>query len=100
MIYIIIGSILIIILQVFLSNQNNKWYGLLLPAVCFITSIIMVFNMAVFKDQTMFQIIFQVSLTFILSNIPTVVLLAIYYACREKFRKNKEMDKMNIQDIS
>ena len=34
-----------------------------------------------------------------LGNIPTVVLLAIYAACREKRRKNSEMDKMDIHDL-
>ena len=35
----------------------------------------------------------------ILGNIPTVILLAIYFACREKFRKRSELDKMNISDL-
>jgi len=28
-----------------------------------------------------------------------LVLLAIYFACREKFRKRREVDKMNIADL-
>lgn len=35
----------------------------------------------------------------ILGNIPTVILLAIYFACREKFRKRSELDKMHINDL-
>ena len=35
----------------------------------------------------------------LLYNIPTLILLAIYFACREKFRRKKEMDRMNAQDL-
>ena len=35
----------------------------------------------------------------ILGNIPTAVLLVIYFACREKFRRRSEVDKMRIEDL-
>ena len=35
----------------------------------------------------------------ILGNIPTAFLLVIYFACREKFRKRSELDKMHINDL-
>ncbi len=35
----------------------------------------------------------------LLGNIPTVILLAIYAACREKRRKRGELDKMQIKDL-
>lgn len=35
----------------------------------------------------------------LLGNIPTVILLAIYAACREKFHKRGDLDKMNIKDL-
>ncbi len=37
--------------------------------------------------------------TLVVGNIPTVVLLAIYVACREKQRKRSELDKMEIDDL-
>lgn len=36
---------------------------------------------------------------FVLYNIPTVLLLGIYSACRGKRKKNREIEKMNIQDL-
>ena len=36
---------------------------------------------------------------FLLMNIPTAILLAIYFTVRERKRKNKEIDKMNIKDL-
>ena len=37
--------------------------------------------------------------TLLVSNLPTLVLLAIYWAGRERVRKQSELDKMNIQDL-
>jgi len=45
------------------------------------------------------SIIITVIYVFLLYNIPTVVLLAIYYACRENLKRKKELEKMNIQDL-
>ncbi|MBK5246138.1 MAG: hypothetical protein JJE49_02540 [Peptostreptococcaceae bacterium] len=36
---------------------------------------------------------------FIISNIPTLIFLAIYFACRDKRKKNLELEKMSIQDL-
>ena len=36
---------------------------------------------------------------FIVWNISTITLIAIYFICRAKIKKNKEIDKMNIQDL-
>ena len=37
--------------------------------------------------------------TLVLGNIPTVILLAIYFACREKQGRDREQDKMRIEDL-
>ena len=36
---------------------------------------------------------------FIITNIPTLILIAIYYACKEKLKIKNQLDKMNIQDL-
>ena len=36
---------------------------------------------------------------FLFLNVPTLILLAVYYICREKKRKKKMLDKMNIRDL-
>ena len=89
----------IIILQIFLSKRENKWLGLILPIINVIFSIITVLNMAILGNESIIQIIFQNIIVFLLCNISTIILIAIYLACREKFKKNKEIDKMNIQDL-
>jgi len=44
------------------------------------------------------EMILSVVMIFVVTNIPTVILIGIYYSCRRK-RKNLELEKMNIQDL-
>ncbi len=37
--------------------------------------------------------------TLLIGNIPTLVLLAVYWAAREKRRMEAQMDKMHIDDL-
>ena len=84
------------VLQVFLSRRENRWPGLLLPLLTFLYSLVMVCSVTAYEGG----IPWGASLaSLILGNIPTVILLAIYAACREKHRRRSEMDKMNIADL-
>lgn len=38
-------------------------------------------------------------IVFIAYNVPTIILMAIYYACRSKYNKKHDINKMNIQDL-
>lgn len=37
--------------------------------------------------------------TLLVSNTPTIVLLALYFGIREKIKMRSEIDKMNIKDL-
>ena len=89
----------IILLQIFLSKRQNKWTGLILPGVCFIYSLMAVLGYSAFVDQSTRDLAFQVFSVFLTCNIPTVVLLGIYFACKVKQKKDAEIDKMKIQDL-
>lgn len=115
---IIVGAVF---LQIFLSKRRNKWLGLILPAISFIISLLIIFNMAAYSTYQTTESVVQddgqiveriveegnskifgfspVMYVFLLANIPTLVLLGIYFACRERNKRNKEIDKMNIQDL-
>lgn len=121
---VIIG---VVFLQIFLSKNQNKWFGLILPIICLLFSLIAVLSVPAFFTQgelSLEQIasdgtvieetiieqhnkpignigtsIFQVVVIFLLYNIPTAILLTIYFACREKIKKRSQLDKMNIQDL-
>ncbi|NLX63969.1 MAG: hypothetical protein GX022_04235 [Clostridiaceae bacterium] len=90
---------IVIALQLFLSKKENKWLGLILPAIFFIYSLLMVFNIVVSDDMTAWDIFSMIGSAFLLTNIPTIILLGIYLACREKIKRNAELNKMNIQDL-
>ena len=122
---VIIG---LIFLQILLSKKQNKWLGLMLPLMCLIFSLIPVGSIATFSsakgELSLQQIspegevieeviveqdiepvgnlgttIFQILVVLAIYNIPTGIFLAIYFACREQFKKNSMLGKMNIQDL-
>ena len=86
-----------VLLQIFLSRRESKWPGLILPGIGFLFSLVAVLNVAAVGSAG--ETIKAILLVLVLYNVPTAVLLAIYLACREKFRKRREMDKMNIEDL-
>ena len=77
-----------VLLQIFLSKRESKWPGLVLPAISFLWSLLYLFNMM--DTGSMVQNILTALLTMLLANIPTLVLLAIYWAVREKRRKRSD----------
>lgn len=89
----IVGGIL---LQIFLSKRESKWPGLILPLLTFLYSLVMALSAVAYNGGIPWGAILA---SLILGNIPTVILLAIYFACREKFRKRSELDKMSIDDL-
>lgn len=91
---LIVGGIL---LQIFLSRRKSRWPGLVLPFLSFLFALLMLFNL---QDTGSVSGNLLVILTTLLAgNLPTLVLLAIYWAAREKFRVQRQMDKMNIDDL-
>ena len=93
LIVFVVGGIL---LQIFLSKRESKWPGLILPLLSFLYSLVMALSATAYNGGIPWGPILA---SLILGNIPTVILLAIYFACREKFRKRSELDKMHINDL-
>ncbi len=120
---IIILLIGVIGLQIFLSTRKNRWLGLLIPSICLIYSIISVLSIVAFnshvttyaEDGTVIKEtrtdagnerpldkgnrIGSGIIIFFISNIPTIIYLAIYYGCRERCKKNQQLKNMQIQDL-
>ena len=84
------------VLQVFLSRRENRWPGLLLPLLTFLYSLVKVCSVTAYEGGIPWGPILA---SLILGNIPTAVLLVIYFACREKFRRRSELDKTRIEDL-
>lgn len=89
----------IVLLQIFLSKRESKLPGLVLPIMAFLFSLLYPLNMVAPSEGVTVGFVFQMLLVWLLANIPTIILLAIYLGCREKQRRNKQIDKMNIQDL-
>lgn len=88
-----------VFLQIFLSKKSSKWFGLILPAITFLYSLLMVLGLAVYDGMSGGEIFILIASTFLLNNIPTIVLLGIYFGCREKMKLRAELEKMSIQDL-
>ena len=86
----------VLVLQVFLSRREHRWPGLLLPLLTFLYSLVMVCSVTAYEGGIPWG---HILASFVLGNIPTAVLLVIYAACREKFRKRSELDKTRIDDL-
>lgn len=88
-----------IALQVFLSKKQNKFIGLILPTIALLFSLIMVLNVVFEETMTNWQVFFTLFSTFFVGNIPTIILLAIYFGIREKLKIESELDKTRIKDL-
>lgn len=94
----------IVLLQIFLSRRESRWPGLILPGLSFLFSLCVTYGAALYaymptQDTALEDVIISTLLLFLSYNIPTLVLLAIYFACRGKYNRKKQLNKMNIQDL-
>ncbi len=86
-----------ILLQIFLSKRESRWPGLVLPLLTFLWSLLGPLN--VMDTGSVSRNVLLVLVTLLAGNIPTLVLLAIYWAVREKRRVRDQIDKMKIDEL-
>ena len=89
----------VVLLQIYLSKRESRWPGLVLPIIAFLWGLLYPFNAAVPSRGVTVGFSFQMLLIWLLGNIPTIIFLAVYFGCRGKQRRKKQLDKMNIQDL-
>lgn len=89
----------IVLLQIYLSRRESKWPGLVLPILAFFFGLLFPLNMTAPAGGVDAALIVQILVVWLAGNIPTIIFLAIYFGCREKNRRKKQLDKMNIQDL-
>ena len=90
---LLVGAVL---LQIFLSKREGRWPGLILPLLSFLYSLLMACSAVAYEGGVPWGAVLA---SLVLGNIPTVLLLATYAACRERPRKRSELDTMNIEDL-
>lgn len=86
-----------VFLQIFLSKRESRWPGLVLPLLFFLQSLLLPLNLR--DTGSVSQNVLTVLVTLLAGNIPTLVLLAIYWAVREKRRVRDQLDKMKIDEL-
>ena len=96
---IIIVAVAMIVLQIFLSRKENKWLGFILPIITFCFSLIAVLNFVATTGKDTPADVLGIFLTFLLYNIPTAILLVIYAACKGNRKKQRDLEKMSVQDL-
>ena len=87
-----------VLLQIFLSRRESRWPGLILPLLTLLSSLLLPLN--VMDTGSASQNILLMLVTLLAGNIPTLILLAIYWAARKKYRVREQMEKMGKQDIN
>ena len=91
---LLIGGIL---LQIFLCRRSQKWPGLVLPGICILFSLVAVLNVAALGGVA--ETIGTMLLSLVVYNIPTLVLMVIYWICRQTYSRAGELEKMHIADL-
>ena len=92
----------LVFLQIFLSKAQSKWSGLVLPICSTFISIVAVLGF-LWITEAGSSVILSIIAIFVLFNVPTLLYLIIYKVVRsnrkETPKNNKEINKMNIQDL-
>lgn len=87
----------VVLLEMYLAHRPCRWPGLVLPIVSFLISLIYPLSITNLGDMS--AAIAQAVIVLVLANIPTAVLLAIYFAARRRVRRTREQNRMSAQDL-
>ena len=93
---LLLSMVVPVLLQIFLSSRQNKWLGLILPAISLLTSLVLILNMAYFVSYRMYAVMAVILL------LPLTIFLLVYWLCRRHLKRKTvrdEMTQMNIQDL-
>lgn len=80
---VIVLMILAVLLQMYLSRLPKRWPGLVLPVIAFLLSLLYPLNMAG-PGGDRGALMAQLLLVWLIANVPTLILLAIYFGARRR----------------
>lgn len=108
----------VILLQIHLSKKESKWPGLILPIISFLNALFVVLSLATYHSSVSTEVngiegsvsvvaestagmnlFVAMAAVFVVSNIPTMILLVIYSFNRKHRQSKIQLDKMTIQDL-
>ena len=70
-----------------------------MPIITFVLSLIWPLNMVMPSAGLTAGFVARMLIVWLIANIPTIILMVIYLACRENLRRKNGLDRMNIQDL-
>ncbi|MDP4144930.1 MAG: hypothetical protein Q8936_10695 [Bacillota bacterium] len=82
----------VIFLQIFLSKKQDKWLVLILPIIMFALSLFNAANMR--GTGNLLTNILSIIAALILSNIPTIILLSIYFSYMKNKKAKDQLNKL------
>lgn len=94
---LIILAVGTVLLEIYLAKKPSRWPGLVLPFMFFLFSFIYPLSAVNFGDFT--EAIIAAVFSWLAANIPTVVMLAIYFASRRRTSVSRARRKMDAQDL-
>ena len=101
LLYLILPTGLLSIVEYLLAKMESPWPGRILPILSALNSIcvfvFLLLNLVYVVSVPAIPLAALAAL--VLLNIPTAVFLAVYRCTRKKYVEKKGMDKMNIQDL-
>lgn len=121
--FLLLPLALVLGLQVWLCKREIRWLGLVLPILSFLVSLILCLNMTVFTtaenvgsasvdgeyyEESQVQVyvrdlapgaVIAVAAFFLISNIPTAILLGIFFYQKNRRDFRDDLHKMTIQDL-
>ncbi len=80
-------------LQIFLSKSSVKWLGLILPVLFSVIDIAFLIDTIVSANAAVSCIDWIIILGY------TALHFGIYFICRSKDKRKKQLEKMNINDL-
>ena len=93
-------------LEVFLAKRKSRWPGLVMPVLWFVYILLMTVAAVAGYARAYGEplplsagLVWSALLSLVQANIPTYVLLAVYFFCRSGRRRRKQLDKMQVQDL-
>ena len=99
--YVFFGilAILGIAVQIYLSKKPQFWFGLILPIIIFLLSVIFAGSVYMFSADAYVDVNAYALYILSMSNTYTLVLLVTLFVVRRMQKKKRDLKKMGIQDL-
>lgn len=86
-------------LEVYLSRRKAWWPGVVLPGLWLAYTLLATIAAALDAAPLTAGLVAELLCALLTSNIPTLVLLGLYALCRSRQRRQRQLERMQAQDL-